>query len=417
MVRASRLLLVAGLLAACQSSAPELSLDSFVAPAAEKPAAPPAVLPPPPYALTLEASPLIPGEYAEFHVTGAAPGRNVVLTKGWGLGETCRPAFDPVCLDIDGAWLAYPESGDVADASGEASFYTRIPEGAFVGGAVYLQAVEMPGGRLSNVVTSTVTEGAECVPDAFEANDSQPTARALGDGSWADLTMCAEGEDWYVVNLVEGDLLTWSASFSDGEGDIDLAAYTAAGALIDASTGAGDYEELQVLAEATSTVYLRAYMYLDDGTAQQGNIYDMTVDIDAGDSGSCEADIYEPNDSPAAAYNLNGVVNPGDVDVFDGLSICLGEGALNLDVYRLTLGAGETLRVTVNAPFAEGDVDLRILDGASALLALSGTTSDQEVVEYTSPGGEVVYIRLNLVADTGLGYLNGAPYNMVVERF
>ena len=414
------LALVASLFAGCQVDQQNniLPEEAFV-PSVETKETIADVAPPPPYELTLELDNLAVDDFVKMSVTGAAPGENVIFLRGTGEGETCPPGFDPLCVDLSGADLAFRGSSQIADADGEATMYFGLPANPdLVGQRVYMQAiVYTPEVKYSNVVVSEVSAGLPCTDDLFEPNDSFEASRTIPSGSWENLSLCGDLEDWYLLDANEGDILNFGLAFLDDEGDIDLQVYDGSGYLVAGSYSVGDSEEVEVIAAADAPVYVRVYMYRDEGIEQQGNVYDMTIERTPSELFFCEPDRFEDNDTPADAFDLSavGLISGGGVtDVFDELTSCEGDGPSDYDTYSVDLAAGETIAVYLEFLDAEGDIDVSLLNLGGATLDSSAGIDDDEYVSFTAAEDQTVIIRVQLYSDDGIELIGGNDYTMSV---
>ncbi len=116
----------------------------------------------------------------------------------------------------------------------------------------------------------------DCVDDAFEPNDTQAEAAAIGAGEYM-LALCemTVEEDWFVVDLAAGETLAVYLVFSDDDADLELNLKNAAGTNLDSSTSSTDDEQCDYTATVDTTVYIRVY---SSGTNSAP--YDMIVAID-----------------------------------------------------------------------------------------------------------------------------------------
>jgi len=87
--------------------------------------------------------------------------------------------------------------------------------------------------------------------DALEPDDAQAAARAVGAGTVDGLRICGGDEDWFRVSAAR----TVRIELNHGAGDLDLAAYDAAGARVAVAQGTGDSEEVAVPAGGAARVY------------------------------------------------------------------------------------------------------------------------------------------------------------------
>ena len=80
--------------------------------------------------------------------------------------------------------------------------------------------------------------------------------------------------DWYAVTAPRFKTLTFRATFSGADGDIDMRLYNSGGGYLLASTGAGDEEEISYEVLSQATFFLE--VYLATGTSG-GNAYALQV--------------------------------------------------------------------------------------------------------------------------------------------
>jgi hypothetical protein len=375
------------------------------------------VAPPPPFDLSLEIDNLAVDDFVRMTVTGAEPGENVVFLRGTGEGEFALDSFG-ITTDITNPTLAFLGSSEVAGADGVAELYYGLPANEdLVGRRVYMQAVVMsPEVKHSNVIVSEVTAGAACIPDVFEDNNTLETARAIPAGDWENLSICADLEDWYVIAVNEGDFVDLAVQFADDEGDIDIQAYNQRGDFLASSVSVDDDELIEnVIADYNGDMYLRVYMYRDEGLTQQGNVYDMQVARVPGEVRFCEPDGFEDNDTPADATDLSGaglISGGGVTDVFAGLSSCEDDGPSNYDVYSVDLLAGESLSVLLEFSDSNGDLDVTLLDLSGGTLDTGTSVTDNEFVTHVATFDETVLVRVQLFSDEGAEIVNGNEYDM-----
>lgn len=104
-------------------------------------------------------------------------------------------------------------------------------------------------------------------------------------------------------------------------------------------------------------------------------------------------DEFEPNDATAK------VLTAGTYEA----KICAGD----VDRFQIEVPAGKTLRASVRFVHAEGDLDVKLFDGGSALVDTSDGTSNEETVDSTGSGRFVVQVY---------GYGEAAnPYTLVLS--
>jgi hypothetical protein len=114
--------------------------------------------------------------------------------------------------------------------------------------------------------------------DAYENNDSLNTAYNFGTLSTTrtvNTLVMADGVDWYRFTTVAAGTTSNSVSISflNSQGNLQLALYTATGALITASTGTGNSESVSLSGLAAGTYFVDVY---GNGGAQNPN-YSLTI--------------------------------------------------------------------------------------------------------------------------------------------
>ena len=117
---------------------------------------------------------------------------------------------------------------------------------------------------------------APCPTDAFEGND-EANPMALTVGTYTDLVVCDDIDDWYSITLAEGQELTITAMFLDDEGDIDVRVFAPDGAYVTAGTSVSDDEVVTLTAETAGTYAVRVYLFADAAGTDEGNMYDLDI--------------------------------------------------------------------------------------------------------------------------------------------
>ncbi len=235
-----------------------------------------------------------------------------------------------------------------------------------------------------------VDDDEACAPDGLEPNASPFEAgedalpRVLEGGAYANLFSCRGDDDWYAVDLSEGQSLQVTAEFLNAEGDLDLVLYGADGeTVIDESAGFSDVEEVGLArAEAAGRYFIRVFM--NPGDVQHGvNRYGMNVEI--GDADACMDDAYEPNGDLESAELLP--------DGRHELTVCPGD----VDWYRFAIPAGNTVSWQVNA--AGADIELTLFDEGGDLL----DTDDQRIAHQAQRNG-MYYLRVAVESEDEVVY-------------
>ena len=104
-----------------------------------------------------------------------------------------------------------------------------------------------------------------CTEDAFEPNDSYNTARLWSVGTTTNLQACAGNDDWYAVDVEDGDTFQAVVSFQNSLGNLGAALYNTNGIRIDLSDGNGNNETLSATASGDGVMYVRVFG-TDDNT-------------------------------------------------------------------------------------------------------------------------------------------------------
>jgi Bacterial pre-peptidase C-terminal domain len=97
-----------------------------------------------------------------------------------------------------------------------------------------------------------------CMPDTFEPNNNSPAATPVASGTdYCDLSICAGDYDWFEFNVVNG--FTATATFHEGQGDLDLEIYNGQTlAYVTGSYSSDDNESVSISVSA-GTYWARVY--------------------------------------------------------------------------------------------------------------------------------------------------------------
>ena len=231
--------------------------------------------------------------------------------------------------------------------------------------------------------------------DNYEENDDSTTAYNLipYEGIWLS-TIDGYGiqadYDYYEIYGTAGDTLTIDCVFSDSEGDIDIRLIDSALSVVASSTSVSDNEYIEYDVLTTGTYYIVVYY------ANTGNTYDLMWST-SGITPPPGDDNYEENDDPSTAYDLT---------PYEGiwLSQINGPGIqADDDYYEIYTTAGDVLTIECLFSHVEGDIDIALFDSALSVVAISGSISDDEHIEYniTTTGTYYIYVFL---ANAGNAY-------------
>ena len=190
-----------------------------------------------------------------------------------------------------------------------------------------------PKVRLTYALELSVMEGT-CSADQFESNQGNDTpsqATGLGTGSWANLQICTEDQDWFRFDLSEGQSLEVAISFQHQFGDLDLELLDVTGSsLISAAASQSSYEVVTYTAPNDISVMAHVQGYQGDT-----NAYRLDATISSPD-GTCPEDLAGLHISPASALILFS-------GYYEGMVAC----PQSPDWYALDLNGGETVTIEV----------------------------------------------------------------------
>jgi hypothetical protein len=219
----------------------------------------------------------------------------------------------------------------------------------------------------------TVTQA--CTDDNLEENDSltiaNATAAALPGTSYPSLMICplqggGADEDYFGIPVsAEGDV-TVSIS-STATADLDLILTDKDGNYLEGSGSTGSNESATVCVPASiGKIIANVYPY---GDVTGPVPYSLTV-ARAPKTCPCQPDVNEPDGTAATATVLN---RPTTAYTASNLRVCAGD----LDFYKVTLNAGDSLKVdlTFTQGNANQDLDIHIYksDGTTDLTPCSQT--------------------------------------------
>lgn len=256
-------------------------------------------------------------------------------------------------------------------------------------------AEEIPGNGIDddcNPNTPDVVEA--CDEDAFDElmdNGSPDTATGVEDGNrisgqYASLVVCGEDEDWFRIDLEEGDGLEADVNFDVLDGDIDVSLFRRDGdelVFVDSSNGIGARETVyERRATAAATYFIRVFRFRD-GPGRSP--YSMTVNV----FNQCADDLLnsgEHNDSIDEATLFPAVDQTRQICDFDD------------DYFRFTLTEAQNVRIDALFADADGDLDVFLFEeGNEDAIASARSVTDDEVIEQRLDAG-TYFVRV-----TGFG--------------
>lgn len=298
-------------------------------------------------------------------------------------GETLDALLGFVHADGDLGLRLYDQNGTLIDESDGAGDDEMVGVTDATGGQDYVLEVFAPAGvETTYELLVTLTPGATCTDDGYEDNDDLAGAAMISEGILHDLQVCPDDPDYFWLQLAAGESIQADIAFIHAQGDLDLKLYDGGGGQVDASTSSTDGESVSYTTAEQDFIYVHVY-----GPAGARNLYDLTVQLEGGDT--CIDDFYEENDSTADASAMA-----------EGFYTDLRHCEQDPDYYEVYLLAGETLDATIGFTHANGNLDLKLWDAAGQELDASLTTTDDEHVQHTASSSGSVFIHVFSLGDT-----------------
>lgn len=244
--------------------------------------------------------------------------------------------------------------------------------------------------------------GTDCEDDTQEPNDSVNRARVITPGTFNNLQLCPTDEDWYAVELAEGEILDVALSFVDADGDVDIEVQDPNEARIATGFTVTDDERVTLRARTAGLHLIRVFSFsptIDNG-------YGMTVDVLSADN--CLEDDFEENDTAEdAARIFTGATT--------GLGLCQEDGQFEDDWFRFTVGEVSDIEAIILFSHEVGDLDMELYEEGS-MDPLDGSYSfrDSETVLGAGVPPGTYLLRIFSVFDARL--INEYDLNLTVER-
>jgi hypothetical protein len=288
-----------------------------------------------------------------------------------------------VDITLYDAQVAVLETSDSTDNNEQVSFTATGPTTLLL--EVYLaQDAGLIDGNPYSIEVTGLSE--ICLPDTLETDNEIALANvAFDEDVFTGSTSCPADNDFFAIDLANGDALEVLASFDNAEGDIDLNLYDPSTVYLTSAFSVTDDELLTWTANTDGTHYLEVVLASDNGVTP-GNSYDIEFDLV---STICLPDSFEPNESlqDAAAVTAG---------TYADLTSC-GDP----DWFEIALGAGESLNLDVLFEHAEGDIDITLYDDGATVLMVSDSSDDDEGFVFNAGAAGTYFVEVELVADTG----------------
>jgi hypothetical protein len=270
-------------------------------------------------------------------------------------------------LNADGTLIYRAGSDTLTDH--ETVRYRSFDAGTYVA-RVYLSR----GASLADYDLTFAIEGDPCPADGFEPNDAAADAAPIAEGLHEDLTLCVADDDWYSIEVSNGQLVDLDLTFSHAASDLGIQLFRLA------ADGTITYRAGSDTLTGHESIRYRSF---DDGTfliqvyRSRGTVL-ATYDLDVAVEGDpCVPDDFEPNDSVAEAADLA-------AGAHDDLTLCVGD----LDWYAFEMSNGQVATIEMDFVHAVSDLGMslyRVLpDGTTTYVAGADTMADGETIVYTS---------------------------------
>ncbi|QEH32938.1 hypothetical protein OJF2_14280 [Aquisphaera giovannonii] len=312
---------------------------------------------------------------------------------GDGVGIT----FDDAVGDLD--LYLYDAGGNLLGSSRGTGKVELVDMGGLPAGTYFARVQGFLGDTNDRYILALQTPRATAAADLLEPNDTRATATALGAVSGrrevANMSIHAgaggqPNDDWFRFDLAAAAINGHDAriEFDATLGDLDLELYNSAGTMLNRSAGVSGVEQISLAGLAAGTYYLRAYGY---GKATNPN-YKLIIDAPGG-TGS--GDLYEPNNTRAAATNLGVargyVVVGGDEDH----RLSIHDGA-DEDWFKFTTTTAGVAGNDVSIAFDHGlgDLDLELYDSSGNRLVSSAGVGDEERISLQGRAAGTYYARV-----------------------
>ncbi len=119
-------------------------------------------------------------------------------------------------------------------------------------------SVEICGDGFDNNCNGEIDE--TCIDDdMFEPNENKNIAASIDNGSYSDLVITYQNEDWYSFSSSDGDNIIVEAIFSHASGDINILLVDDLGQVVAESNSTTDNESLNYVSNGAGYLYLLVY--------------------------------------------------------------------------------------------------------------------------------------------------------------
>lgn len=231
-------------------------------------------------------------------------------------------------------------------------------------------------------------------PDSSEPNNQLSTAATISSGSYDDQKLVDGEDDYYAVEVTEGDSIAVSISSEESDRPaVELV--DADGTVHEESATSADNATITKTATQSETYYIRVY-----DASGESVPYSMDVGVtETGDS-TPDGDESGSDDQLAAAER----VSSGS---YDDLEITEEE----TDYYAVSANAGETIEASIFFDDSTGNLQLEIINESKDILENGVSRTDNETAGTEVTENGTYYIRVYGVGESA------APYSMDVTVY
>ena len=257
---------------------------------------------------------------------------------------------------------------------GGATYYLEVgPTGIGTGATGYTTY-----GSLGQYSVTVSAPQAKCpADDVFEPNDTRAAARLVTSGQTVPGVVCAGNDDYFSIDVAPGARIDVDVWFPHAAGDLDVTLFNPDGSVNVTAASADDNEAFDVVATQAGVYALRV-----SGVGVASNTYQLTIQT-TGSPPVCPDDVFEPNDTRAAAQPLtSGQTVPGVV--------CSG----NEDFFSIDASAGTHIDVDVLFSNASGDLDVTLFNPDGSVNVSAESADDNEAFDVVATQAGVYALRV-----------------------
>ncbi len=234
----------------------------------------------------------------------------------------------------------------------------------------YLLQIAGAAGSAGSYTLVADAQALVCLPDALEPNESPEFAPLITE-SVPGLTLCPGDEDWFEVQIEQGQTVELALQFHHRDGDLDMELLDDGLRVLERADSETDDEQIARSEMAAGSYFVRVYGFL----GQASTNYDLVLRV-SDPRDQCPPDALEPNDSAATASAApEGGPQPA--------VLCSPDE----DWYRLPASRQVRARIDFFHYLGDLDLDLYAADG-STLLDRSDSTSSRNYEEVAAQHDE-----------------------------